>query len=510
MTDFADDLLDEVESNNTWPLPREREIRSIVAIRRAFRRADELRYRYDRELLTGFLGWDARCKELWPRMDARPLIIDPLPKRAAVAFADFLWSAEPTLTAAEDDQPWLDLFAEENNLSSKLHRAETVKASEGETWWKVWTDRETSVAPSIGFYSRLDVTPRWRGDRLLAVAFCKEIVENGYGFAATNYLSGTPGYQTGGTVWRHLEVHCDGRAVNRLYRGTPTTLGDSVDLDQHRETRGIEEEWAHGLPMLAGRLVNDLDGDHELGISDFDQLTGMFGMLSEARTIAAENVRLTAKKRLFIAGELLEPDGNFDAGNDVIRMDAVELGAGGAPPIREAEYSYDSAPMNDHLSETERTALARMGLVPQMVGREVGGSGESGYARRVLFMPTENAAQAKAREWDDKLPSILQLAAMVDALDAGRGGFGRSHRDLLTPPTVVRGSILPRDEREIVDENAVAVTAGIRSRREAIRAQHEGWGDEDIDAELALITADENAPPMLPEPESPASDVPSL
>lgn len=506
---FADDLLGEIESVGVWPLPREREVREVVAIRRAFRRADPLRYRTDRDLLVAFLGWEDRCRELWPSLDGRELIIDPLPKRAALAFGDFLWSAEPTFTtAAEDDQPWLDLTIEENQLGSRLHRAEVVKVSEGETWWKIWTDHQASVTPTITFSSRLDVVPLFRGDRLLAVAFVAEFVEGGYGGHAANSIAGTPGFTGGGTVYRHLEVHEHGRVVNRLYKGGRGVIGELVDLDARAETAGILEEWTHGLPMLAGRIVNDLDDSFELGISDYDQLTGLFGMLSEARTIAAENTRLTAKKRLLVAGELLGPSNEFDAGMDVVR---VESGGGivgqsaGAPPVTEAEYSYDSKALNDHLSETEKTALSRMGLVPQLIGRDVTGQGESGFARRLVFLPTENASQAKAREWDDHLPNILQLALMVDALPAERGGFGRSYRNLLAPPTVVRGSILPRDDQEIVQENAVAVTAGIRSRRTAIRAQHEGWTEQDITTELAEIASDEHATSLdVPPPaESP-------
>lgn len=493
---FADDLIAEIEGTGAWPLPREREPRAVVAIRRAFRRADALRFRADRDLLVAFLGWEDRCRELWPSLvGGRELIIDPLPKRAALAFGDFLWSAEPTFTAAsEDDQPWLDLLIEENQLASRLHRAETVKVSEGETWWKVWTDHDAAVAPTITFSSRLDVVPLFRGDRLLAVAFCAEWVQGGYGGHEPNEIAGTPGFTGGGTVYRHLEVHEAGRVVNRLYRGTRGQIGDPVALDTRPETAGMLDEWTHGLPMLAGRVVNDLDDSHELGISDYDQLTGLFGMLSEARTIAAENTRLTAKKRLLVAGELLGPSNEFDAGTDVVRVDAgggIVGQSPGTPPVTEAEYSYDSKALNDHLSETEKTALSRMGLVPQLIGRDVAGQGESGFARRLVFLPTENASQAKAREWDDKLPNILQLALMVDNLPADRGGFGRSYRDLLAPPTVVRGSILPRDDQEIVKENAVAVTAGIRSRRTAIRAQHEGWTDHDVDTELAEIATDE-------------------
>lgn len=507
MTDYADQLIAELEQSARWPLQREVDTLKTVEMRRAFRRADALRNKYDRGLLLQLANWEQRARELFVGPVQREYVIDPLPRRIALAFADFLWGAEADFDAADEtDQPWVDLIVSENQLASKLHRAETLIVSEGEAWWKVWVDRECAITPLVDWCSRLAVVPLWRGSHLLACAFFTEVAIEGVG--ATSTVSDQSA--SGATVWRHVEVHTDRRVVNLLYKGSRGELGKRVDLAEREETADLQDVWNHGLPMLAGRIVNDIDDDPSLGISDYDQQVDFFLALNEARTIGAENTRLTAKKRLFVAGSLIEPDGTFDAGSDVIAVDQAGGTLGDSTdkaPVTEVEYSFDAKSLIEYDNDLEAAILSRVGLVPQLLGRGVEGHSQSGTAIRLRFLPTENAAGGKAREWDDKGPHILHLTMLVDALPEERGGFGRSYSNLLAPPTIERGSILPRDEAEIVEENATAVGSGIRSRETAIREQHPEWTDEDVEEELKRIEEDEKVLGPIPPPE-PGADIP--
>lgn len=480
---YADQLLAELQSSETWPLKRERRILSAVHRRRAWRRGEK-------GVLEDLAKWDSRCTELFVGDEKREYIHDPLAKRIAGAFADFLFGDEPTFTAHnERDQDWLDLIVNENRLPSVLHRAERVNASEGEVWWHIWTDREVALVPLVEYVSRLRVVPLWRGDRLLAVAFVTIVAEED------------------DVVWRHLEVHAEGQVTNALFEGHRGQLGTRRNLATRPELDGLEEVWAHGLPILAGRIVNELDDDHALGIGEYDQIQDLLLALNEARTIGAENTRLTAKKRLFVNSALTAPDGSFDAGQDVVQVDGdgqVLGDSGSAPPVSAVEYSYDAVPLITHNQDLESTILSRVGLVPQIVGRQVDGQAESGTSIRLRFLPTEIASDGKSREQLDKLPTIAQRLMLVDQLPAERGGFGRTYAEAGAPPTVTLGSILPRDDGEVATENSLAVQAGIRSVETAVRNQNPEWDEPDVLAEIQRIRDDQSPAAVVQPPDPPS------
>lgn len=494
MTDFADQLLAEIQASDTWPLQRDTQPRTIVARRRALRVSDK-------PTLKAMAGWNQ-----WPAgLRAREYVVDPLPRTIARAFADFLFGQSPECTAAaEGDQPWLDAIVDGNDLDSELHRAERICVSEGEVWWKVYVDRDCELVPIIGFSSRLGVVPLWRGRRLLACAFHSRV-----------NVAKDPNHSGEKVVYRHLELHADLVVRHFLFRGSDSTLGALVPLGARAETADLPEEWVHGLPMLAGRIVNDFDDDPTLGEGDYDQVQDLLLGLNEARTIGAENTRLTAKQRIGVAGELLEPDGSFDAGMDVIRVspDAAAFGEGGSPPIVQLERSYDALPLIAHNTDLVKTILSRVGLVPQFVGQDVDGQAESGTAVRLRFLPTVNAAHGKAKEWDDRLPDILHLAMQVDALPEEAGGFGREYAALGEEPAVERGEVIPADEAEDVKTHVTAVTGEIESRRTAIEAMHPDWDEKRVQQELDDIRADSGSlapmltdsqpPPVVADPSSP-------
>lgn len=472
MADHADVLLAELDASDGWPLQRERRTIERVRERKAFRRGH-------RDTLKRLAGWATPADGV-----ERPYLLDPLPKRIAQAYADFLFAEDPAFTVPDEtDQANLDEVVAENRLPANLHRAARWVVSEGEAWWKIHVNKQVAQVPMVDWYSRLSVIPLLYGDRLLACGFvverCRETLGEG------------DDMQT--TVWRHVEVHTDGRVVNVIYEGTNDTLGERRDVAARPETEMLQPEWAHGLPMLAGRVVNEIDDDPALGDSEYDQVQDELLALNEAMTIASENARLTGKDRIFAAGRFRRSDGTFDASMEVFEVDSdgSTLGeSGDRPPIFAVEKTYDADPLWLHVRNLVGTILSRVGLVPQFVGQDVDGQAESGTAIRLRFMPTTNAAKGKAREWDATLPVLAGLLLRVLGLEVESGGFGRTYRGDDTLPSVERGDVLPVDEGETIEDNAMAVTAEIRSRRTAIAAQHPDWSREQVDDELAEIGRD--------------------
>lgn len=453
----ADDLQRKLEAAT---LPFEAGVARRVALHRALREPDV-------DYLRAYTQWDRK----------RRYVPDPLPGQIATAHADLLFGDEPSVTAAAAaDQARLDELVDETNLPSELHRAAEIASSEGEVWWRIYTDRDASDYPLIQWCSRLDVAPLWRAGRPVAVAFISVV-------DAADQV-----------VTRHVEIQAPGETRNLLYRGSWDRLGVRVSLDAHPDTEGLPDEWLHAPLMLAGRVLNRPRTDTtRIGRSDYHGAEELMLALNEATTIGAENARLTAKKRLFVDGAYLDARGNLPAGDDVYRKDkdGDELGDAGGVGVKEAEYSYDAAPLIAHTQDLVERIVTRCGLVPQWVGVQEQGRAESGTALRVRLLPATLTAHGKSRFWTDALPRILGLLQMVDAMPEALGGFGRDWARAADDPDVALGDPIPPDALEDTQRAVALVDSGLQSRETTIRELHPDWGDEQVAAELDRIRGEE-------------------
>lgn len=485
--DAADLLIEELKGAPCWPLPREAGHIQTVRERRALRRSDK-------PMLKHMAGWD----------HDREYLIAPMAKTISRTFADFLYGEAPTIEAnAESEQDDLDLLIRENRFFSGIKRGARFQSSEGEAWWKIHTNPMVMDAPMIEWCSRLLATPLFYGEKLLAVAFVKEVARS------SGTTSDEDDAQPNEIVYRHAEIHCDKRIVNLLFCGDEDSLGETIDLSTQSATASLPDEWKHDLPMLAGRVVNDVDEDPTLGESDYDQIKDLLFALNEALTISSENARLTGKDRIFSTGRILEKDGSFDTSLDVFQVEGSmsELSEDGAgAPIVAVEKKYDAVALWTHFGKLKAEALSGAGIVVQLVGEDMqtngNASNDSGVAIRLRYLPTVNAALGKAREWDEALPQILHLALLVAALPASTsegmpGGFGWTYAG--EAPTVERQDPLPVDETELVTRTVTAVTGEIMSRRTGIQELHPEWDDTAVDEELAQILAEVDAPADPPK-----------
>lgn len=469
-------------------MKRERHALAKVQRRRAF-------YEQDESVIRSLANWDIRSQTLFVGDSPRQYIIDPLASRIAEGYGDFLFGEDVEIepaaldgVEAANDHAFLESIVDENHLEAELWTAETRCISEGEVWWHVYVDREVADVPLVEWVSRTSVTPLYRGNRLLAAAFVTCVAE------------------TDDTYYRLAEIHGDGIVVNALYIGTVDKLGRRVELTALPLTESLLPEWQTGLPILAGVVKNGFNIRGNLGFSEYDRIESLLLELNEARTIGSENARLTAKKRLFANSSILATDssgGNaFPVGEDIILTDTGGGPIGGGsdkPPVTAVEYSFDAAPLIAHTQEVERTILSRVGLVPQFIGTDVQGSSDSGTALRLRFLPTVNAARAKSREWESKLPLIMMLAMLVDQMPLEMGGFGREYLTAGLRPSVKLGSVLPTDDAEQVRNTSLAVSSEIMSRETAIAEQHPEWDKAAVLEEIDRIQTDlSGAPVVLP------------
>lgn len=457
-----------------WPLTSE--LRKWIALREG-----------RREILREIARWPAD----------RPYKIDPLADKISTAFADFLYGEEPEFKPAkQEDAEVFDPLIEDNDMTAELHRAVQLFSSEGEVWWRIYTDPSQSDRPLVEWHSRTMVYPLWRGRRATAVAFVSETMRDDE------------------AVWRYVQYHEEGRVVNVLYRNSRPSrtaqeedddimpvwdtfeIGEVVSLEDLPETAELEEEWDHGLPMLAGRLINKVPKTRKIGRSDYDGVEDLLFDLNEAHTIDAENFRLAGKKRAVMDERYRNQAGDASGGEEIIWADSD----GGDDEMEEGkqvfkilEYSYEGSASIKRKEDLERTILTRVGIARQFVDANTQeGFAPSGTALRVRLIPTTLAATGKAREFDENVPKVLNLLARVDALPANKGGFARTWADIDNLPSVKRSSILPMDDAENAQKHQTLITAELESIEQAVEDLHPDWEPERRMLEVKRILANRN------------------
>ena len=445
----------------------------------------------------------------WPK--DRQYRSDSLPARISAAFADLLYGETPTFRAClpdgadEDtespDQAALEKLVEENNLAAQLRTMVHDCSSEGEQWWRVYTNPEESEYPILEFSSRLDVIPLFRGKRIVAIGFITTL------FSQEIKLENDVEWE----VWRKLEIQTDGLVCNYLFKGGMVELGNQVDLKDLPETANIMPEWRHGLDiMLAGRVPNKLGRDYRLGISDYQGVKDQLFDLNEARTIMAENARLAAKKRAVAPRRMLRADGTVDLGSDVFitenEGEDTELGNDKTRGSDFAilEYTFDASALIAHINELTTTAVTRCGLVEQFVntsgGSTDGGAAVTGVALRTRLIPTTLTATGKSLYIDRELPRMMVALQQVDAMPTQDGGCGHDWAHPEIPPTIERASILPEDETELTSRHVTAVAGEIESIFTAVKDLHPEWDDDEINKEISRIHEDRMpAMPSIPD-----------
>lgn len=492
--DPIEELLDLLVDGASWPPRRFARRIEHVRLMRALLETD-------REALKVIADWPAD----------RNYKVDGLPSLIADAWADHLWGEDPDIRPADDaDEEELTRILEGNgDLVGDLHHAERIVSGEGEAWGRIYRDDDVADVPLLEWHEADVVFPLYIGGRLMAAALLTELERTS---------------PRSPVVWRHFEIHAEGVVEHVLFKGTRGRIGKTVPLTEHQETAPlaswlrIEDNeravWTHGLPMLMFRITNGRKRVKRLGnigVSDFYSILDDLLDLNEAKTIAGENVRLTAKRRVVVpedavnasSPELVDrgdgtfnvaPRHKFDAGEDVLTVPALdaELGRSAPSPFTVLEYSFDAEPLLAHKRDLVESAVTRAGLTPQAIGVVTGqgdGYAVSGTALRLRLIPQTRAGRGKARPWDDTLPVALSLLQQVDALPTDDGGFGRAS-DWTDPagiPSVERANALPRDEVEEATVEATLVGAGVRSIRSSVEAQHPDWTDAQVDDEVQAI-----------------------
>jgi len=471
---YADLLLREIESATKWPLNREariqRMLREYVAIMES-----------DARLLTPYWWYEDEATR------HKDYTVDPLGERIPGVWAEMLFGEEPTISPASPrDSARLEAFIDFNDLPSELKRAEEIRSSEGEVWWRLVS------MPSFGhvqieFHSRANVVPLIRGQKVVAVAFVSEIE-----------IPATEGEDVQ-KEWLYVEVHGDGIIYNRLYYHTKGGgLGQPQDLNSRPETEGLQAEVNHGLPCLAGRLMNKKGRRLDIGISDFKGIDGLLLHLSELQNIGQGNARLTGKQRVVIPQRFLSQFGSFPQGAEVLVATEVDSDPDKIKnEFAQIEWKFDAAALIAWKNDVVDTILTRARVAPPLIGRGTE-SAQTGPALRARLLDSVLAAQGKGQTWDDLFPgTALELAFRFEALDQSKGGAGVGW---IKPeaPDFKRKNALPEDEESRSRRVVMEVNAEILSIQTAIEENNPDWGEDRVQEEIGRLKTERDREPMPP------------
>jgi hypothetical protein len=457
-----------IEINKEWPPESQRDQWRKVNYLGALRDSDEKTFRNAAHYFQ--MGGDRR----------KPYLMSPLPRLIASVVADMLFGEEPRFMAVnENDTDALGRIIRENQLPAELHRAAVIGVSEGEVWGRVMVDRQIARTPIIDFHSRASVIPYFRGRFLVEAALITELPK-----LRNKHL------------YRIVEIHRAGEVETRLYKGSDTSLGDQVALEERPETAGAQTLVQTGIdrPLMV-RIVNKVGRTYDLGQSDYEGIEQLFLALNEGLTISQQNMRLTGAKRLLVDRDYLDKKGRLQLADDVFTFSAggmKKLGeGGGADPFTQLSYSFEAKELVAWIDWLLDHTLTAAGISPASVGRSevTAGATLSGTALRLRMAHTLSEIAGKGRIWDAGVAELLRMAQILDAKPLAQGGFGTSWSDPETAPIMQRGDGLPEDPRE--DAQVIAQLAGAEalSTEEKVRRLNPGWTDQRVEEEIAKIEA---------------------
>lgn len=482
---YLQKLMQELENSREWPIDRESRYRRDLRLYQALRESEH------REL-TPIWYWDT---EGWIHMH-REWILDPLAERIPEVWAEMLFGEEPELSpAVKADQDQLDSFLDLNDFFSQLQWAEQLASSEGEAWARLVSDPELG-ATRLEWHSRLQVVPYFVGRQLRAVAFYECYDDDSSGDYNNSSYSNSA---RDNREWVYVEYHCDGWIANRLYyHECGKGLGNPVPLTERDETAELRADWMHGLPMLAQRFVNELRGDWRCGRSDYKGIASLLLALNEVANIGQSNLRLTGKQRAVIPERFLTAWGDLPQGEEIIIATEVDTDPDKIKnEFAQIVFEFNADQLKTYKDDLVDTILTRSRIAPPLVGKGID-SAQTGPALRARLLDSVLAAQDKGKEWDDKLPGLIQLCARLEKIPVAQGGLGKSWSQVEKPPVIKRQTSLPQDEESVARIVVMETTAGLLSRRTAIARANPTWSDQRIDDELNQIKTEAKDLPPVP------------
>jgi hypothetical protein len=419
----------------------------------------------------------------------REFVPYPAPEVAAKTLASFLFGEDAAITSAEA-QDDIDALVEENHLHSLNQEAAITAAFEGEVYYKIDWDDEVSDEAIVSIMSAAMTFPRFRFGRMVEVAFVAEV-------AREEKNKGV------GAVWRHVEIRQPELILHRLFKGTDSSLGQEVALEENSETAELGE-----VVDEDGRIETSIDdllvrhvpfwrtSKSPHGISIYRGKDGLIEALHALYTQDQHDAEM-AKRRVAMSGQYLKRDKAgrpvFDRSLDLFELseEAAGMVGGEQKPIHAIEF-MDTTVMGQRIAQRLDEFLLACGIAPQSAGRDVAGAAESGTARKLAQSLTVQTINTAGRYFSPSIRDVVKLCLYVK----------RNYLNASVPdnPTigVALGDGFVDDPTERTKNISIARAATVMSVEQGVREQHPDWDDTEVMKEVDRIKEEEGL--KVPDP----------
>lgn len=423
----------------------------------------------------------------------------PVAADLARVSADLLYSEPPALlatTGSTQTQERLDEYVE-NGLHDVLATGSEVGAALGGRYQRVTWDPSSPTGRSFATTVDADAAmPEFVWGDLRAVTFWRVVRAEGQ------------------AVWRHLERHeLDGAGMgvvmHGLYEGTTERLGRAVPLTESPDTAPyagrIDADGVLIGPRTPGLCVVYIPNrtpskewrtdpvGRNLGESDWaGPIMGLMDAIDEEYSSLMRDIRL-GKARIIVPDSMLQSGG---------------LGRGAAFDLdREVYEGVNAAPTEDGdqkitPQQFEIRVEEHLRAVDDGVRRVIQ---SAGYANATFADGTDGvmtATEVHARERrsyltrDRKIrhegPAVAELTRKMLSVDAAV--FGARGLDWLDPVAVTFADTVQDSALSMAQTVQALATAQAASARIRVQMVHPDWTDEQVQAEVAAIQAEQGVP----------------
>ena len=284
-----------------------------------------------------------------------------------------------------------------------------------------------------------------------------------------------------------VEQHDPGSVTTTVYSLTDGAIGTVVEgptIEDMRADFGIEG-------FLLAPAHNVISSDAAWGIDDYRQVDGVMQEMMVRYDLIARTLNKHASPKLVVPSSALDIDSEgrtiLRAAKEVIIEDEGERGV-----TRYVERQSELAECYTELAELKEQAHMLLETSPALFGISTDGAAESGTARRIRLQTTLAKVSRLRANFDPVVKDVIRNLAALEGMED------------LGALTLHWHDGLPDDPAEMAEVEALRATAGLTSKRSAIR-RLDGMDDEAVDKELAEIDTEAatSAPPApvvtLPE-----------
>ncbi|MGW8537546.1 phage portal protein [Rhodococcus qingshengii] len=449
-------------------------------------------------------------------------IAGDIPKlSASCLFADPLTVIDPSGNQALQDRA--DLIFNTPTFHGDLFTAGESCSALGGSYQRVVWDEEVADNAWIDFVDADKAIPEYKWGRLTAVTFWSEL-------ASSDERD----------VWRHLERYEKGKIVHSLYKGTPTNLGDVMDLGAHQDTAGLVKGLTAfddavggyvdlGVDELAARYVPNVLPNPEwrnhntlryLGRADI--ATDVIPLLHELDRIYSSLMRdfRLGQARMFASESLLTVHGAGRGSSLSEDQEVFQLVGAGSNSSGDQESKFEFVQPDIRVLAHDQGAdmllreiLRKTGYSPVSFGMsdEVAQTATEAQGKKEWTVIT---TKGKARYWGAALGPLATICMQIDAAKFPGKGVAPSEELSIDWPQFARES----DEAKgrVIQSWEVGRAASTKTK---VAYLHEDWDEDRIDEEVALIDKanqvaspfeafgpDQNPDPNIP-PEPPVPPV---